>query len=125
MAEQQRLMTAVFYGTGTIIALVFLFSFVLSLILRFTSFSEQSLTWLVVTLSIGAMLAGGITAGVRSSSRGWLTGFLAALLFVCLAFLVQFLGFDNAFTGHQMLMHALFLGIATLGGMIGVNLSSN
>ncbi len=78
-----------------------------------------------MTIAFIAMFFGGAMSGAKAKERGWIAGATTALLFTLLTFLIQYLGYDNGFTAEQYIHHGGYVLIAALGGIIGVNLSSN
>ncbi|MDF9296008.1 TIGR04086 family membrane protein [Geobacillus stearothermophilus] len=118
-----RLGSALVYGVATIFVLAALVSFVFSLLLKWTDIHESSLTWVIFAVSVISMFIGGIVAGGKSQEKGWLAGGLTGLSFTVIIFLFQFLGIEKPFTVEQWLYHLGFLIAASLGGIVGVNLS--
>ncbi|UCZ54353.1 TIGR04086 family membrane protein [Bacillus shivajii] len=119
---QNRLFSSSLYGILTILILVITVSFISSLLLRFTGLQEGSLVWVLLGFSFVAMFFGGFVAGGRSGEKGWLAGAVTAFLYTVVIFLVQFLGYNQAFDLQQLLMHSGYLIAAVLGGMFGVNI---
>ncbi|WP_100371970.1 TIGR04086 family membrane protein [Bacillus sp. FJAT-45037] len=115
---------AVFLGLGGVLLIALSFSLMTSLFLTFTSYTEESIGWLITTVAFLALFIGGFMAGTKAKSKGMMVGALTALLFSLVTFLVQFLGYNEAFTNGQYMFHGLYLLVAAIGGIIGVNLSS-
>lgn len=113
---------AIGYALVTIIMIVLVVSFILSLLLRFSSLTESSLPWIVITTNVVALFIGGVVAGKKGEESGWITGSLTGLVYALIIFLIQFLGFDLLFDWKQIVTHLGYVVIATMGGMIGVNL---
>lgn len=118
-------MSGMFYGLVTIVAIVLATSFVISLLLRFTSLTEASFTTATLVISFLALFIGGLISGGRVGERGWLIGAGTGLLYIILIFFVQYLGYDTGLMAQQYLYFALYIVIAALGGIIGVNVSGN
>ena len=116
---------AVLFGLTTILVIALSFSLVVSLVLSFTSFTEHSVKWLITIVAFMTMFLGGTISGAKAKERGWIAGAVTALLFSLLTFLIQYLGYDNSFTSEQYLYHGGYILVAAIGGIIGVNLSSN
>lgn len=121
--ESKRLGLAVMYGLITVFMLAIFISFIFSLLLRFTSLQETSVAWIIVTLSFITLFIGGFISGGRGKEKGWLLGGATGGAYTLVIFLFQYLGNDSLFTLQQMLFHLGFIGIAALGGIIGVNIS--
>lgn len=116
---------AILIGLTTILVLILTSSLVISLVLTFTSFTEHSVKWLVLGIAFGTMFIGGLISGGKAKEKGLLAGVLTALLFSLLTFLIQYLGYNSIFTSEQLMFHGGYLVAAALGGIVGVNLSSN
>lgn len=121
--ESKRLGLAIMYGLITVFMLAIVISFIFSLLLRFTSLQETSVAWIIVTLSFITLFIGGFISGGRGKEKGWLLGGATGGAYTLVIFLFQYLGNDALFTMQQMLFHLGFIGIAALGGIIGVNIS--
>ncbi|WP_404458771.1 TIGR04086 family membrane protein [Sutcliffiella horikoshii] len=121
--ESKRLSLAIMYGLITVFMLAIVISFIFSLLLRFTSLQETSVAWIIVTLSFITLFIGGFISGGRGKEKGWLLGGATGGAYTLVIFLFQYLGNDALFTMQQMLFHLGFIGIAALGGIIGVNVS--
>ncbi|MFC0473640.1 TIGR04086 family membrane protein [Halalkalibacter kiskunsagensis] len=116
---------AVLFGLTTILVIALTFSLIVSIVLSFTSFTEHSVKWLITIVAFVTMFFGGTIAGAKAKEKGWIAGATTALLFSVLTFLVQYLGYDSGFTSEQYMFHAGYIFAAAIGGIIGVNLSSN
>ncbi|WLD92217.1 TIGR04086 family membrane protein [Alkalihalobacillus sp. AL-G] len=121
----KRMVSAMGFGVVVVIAIIMVSSFLLSLLLRFTSLNQQSITWVILGLAVLALFIGGLVSGKKGKEKGWLSGAGTGLLFSVLVFLVQYLGYQVQFDAEQYLYHIGYLVVSALGGMMGVNLSSN
>ncbi|MCM3619276.1 TIGR04086 family membrane protein [Sutcliffiella horikoshii] len=121
--ESKRLGLAVMYGLITVFMFAIGISLLFSLLLRFTSLQETSVAWIIVTLSFITLFIGGFVSGGKGKEKGWMLGGATGAAYTLVIFLFQYLGNDSLFSLHQMLFHLGFIGIAALGGIIGVNLS--
>ncbi|CAG9619468.1 TIGR04086 family membrane protein [Sutcliffiella rhizosphaerae] len=122
--ESKKLGIAVMYGLITIFMIAIAVSFIFSLILRFTSLQETSVAWLILILSFLTLFIGGFISGGKGKEKGWLLGAVTGGAYTLVIFLFQYLGNDSLFTLQQMMFHSGFIGVAALGGIIGVNISS-
>lgn len=116
---------AVLWGLCAILVIALSFSLLASLFLTFTSYTEESISWLIMGVAFLSMFIGGFMSGAKAKAKGLMAGVLTALLFSMLTFLVQFLGYNELFTTSQYAFHGGYLLLAALGGIIGVNLTSN
>ncbi|WP_221566201.1 TIGR04086 family membrane protein [Alkalihalobacillus sp. TS-13] len=121
----RRMMAAMGFGLIVVLAIIMTSSFLLSLILRFSNLTEQSLTWVILGLSVIALFIGGIVSGRKGKEKGWLLGAGTGLLFTLVVFLVQYLGYQVKFDPQQYIYHLGYLLASALGGMMGVNFSSH
>ncbi|MGM0874395.1 MAG: TIGR04086 family membrane protein [Bacillota bacterium] len=123
--ETKKWGKAILYGLITIFVIALVTSLVFSLLLKFTSLTESSITWLLLGLSVLAMFIGGFVAGGNGKEKGWLVGGVTALLYTLIIFLFQFLGYGQIFSMEQTMYHGGFLVVAMLGGVFGVNMTSS
>ncbi|WP_243290672.1 TIGR04086 family membrane protein [Bacillus sp. FJAT-47783] len=125
MIESKRWGSAILYGVTAILLIALVVSLLFSLLLKFTSLTEQSIQWLIITLAFISVFIGGIVAGRKGKEKGLLLGALTALTYTGIVLLFQFLGYGQSLSGKNWLYHGGFLLVAMLGGVIGVNLSSS
>jgi putative membrane protein (TIGR04086 family) len=97
-------------------------SFILSLLLTFTSLKESSMNWIITTLSFLAIFIGGIVSAAKAKERGWLIGGITAVSYTLILLLFQYLGFGEGISLKQSYYHGGFLVTSMLGGIFGVNL---
>lgn len=121
----RMMMSGMFFGLVTIVTIVLVASFIISLCLKFTGLTEASFTTVTLLISFVALFIGGIISGKKVQARGWFIGGGTGILYTIVVFSVQYLGFDSGFTTKQYLFFALYIAVAALGGIIGVNLTSN
>ena len=114
---------AISFGLLFIFLIIVIVGFVLSLLLQFSNLTEQSLQWVTTIVTFLALFIGSFIAGGKGKEAGWLLGGLTGLGFVIIVFLIQFLGFNSNYDISQLYYHIGYLLIATLGGVIGVNMS--
>ncbi|WP_226656662.1 TIGR04086 family membrane protein [Pseudalkalibacillus hwajinpoensis] len=108
-------------GLLTIIVIVLATSVLFSLILRFTSVSEQGMNPFIIVATVIAFFIGGFISGGKGGERGWLLGGGTACMYIILLFLIQYLGYRVNMNLEQLLYHAGYGLICVLGGIIGVN----
>lgn len=122
---RRGMMSGMFYGLVTIVAIVLIASFIISLLLKFTGLTEGSFTTVTLIISFVALFIGGIISGKKAHQRGWFIGGGTGILYTIVVFFVQYLGFDHGFSSKQYLYFALYILAAALGGIIGVNTAGN
>ena len=118
----QRQFIALLYGWVFILLFIVISSFVLALVLQFTTISQWMLSWVAFSVGLVGLFIGGLITGMKGKSKGWVVGGVTGLGFTLFIFLVQYLGYQNGFSMQQMLHHSGFILAAIFGGMIGVNL---
>lgn len=123
--ESKRMGSAVLFGVVTIFVIALITSLIFSLLLKFTGLTEQSIYWFVFALSFLTLFIGGFVSGGKGQSKGWLLGASTGLCYSFIVFLIQFLGYDQVFTAQQFLFHGGSIAVAILGGVFGVNMTSN
>lgn len=119
MRKQQFI--ALMYGWIIVLGLILIASIILAFLLRFTTFSEPTLTWVALVIGLIALFIGGMVAGVKGKSKGWIIGAITGLGFTLLTFLVQYLGYQQGFSMEQSIHHLGYILAAVFGGVIGVN----
>ncbi|WP_067727300.1 TIGR04086 family membrane protein [Oceanobacillus damuensis] len=120
---QKNQFIALLYGWIVVFGIILISSFVLALILNFTSFERPGLEWATLIIGLVALFSGGITAGIKGKAKGWMIGGTIGLGFSLIIFLVQYLGYQQGFSLEQSLYHLAYLAVALLGGIIGVNVA--
>ncbi len=115
---------AVLYGLGIIFSLAIIGSLVFSLLLRFTAIQENSLQYIVTTISFIALFVGGFITGGKGKQKGWLLGGVTGGTYTLLVLLFQYLGYDSLFSMEQMVYHVCYIITAMMGGILGVNMTS-
>ncbi len=123
--ENRGMFLSMIFGLITILVIILSVSFIISLLLRFTSLTESSFSWIIMGLTFVALLIGGFVSGGKSKQKGWLVGAGTGVLYSLVVFLVQFLGYNTTFTLEQYLFHAGFIVAALIGGILGVNIVRN
>jgi putative membrane protein (TIGR04086 family) len=113
---------ALVFGITTILGIIMITSFIISLILKFTNLQENSVSWVLLAMTFLALFFGGLVSGGKGKVKGWLSGGATGLLFTFIVFIFQYLGYDQPFSMQQILYHIGLLLISTIGGIIGVNL---
>ena len=113
---------AVIYGWVAILVLILISSLLLSLVVKFTSISEFTLSYITLTIGLVTLFIGGIIAGLKGKENGWVVGALTGGGFTLLTFLIQFLGFNETFSTQQTIYHLTYILAAIIGSIIGVNL---
>ena len=117
--------TALLYGWIAVLGIMLFASLVLSFLLRFTSLGASTLNWTTVIISLIALFAGGLIAGIKGKDKGWILGIFTGLGFTLFVLLYQYLGYNTGFSTSQFIHHGGFLVAALIGGVLGVNISSN
>lgn len=112
---------ALVYGWIVILSLIFIFSLLLTFLIRFTTISDKNLTLITLGIGIIALFLGGLTAGMKGKDKGLMIGGVTGLGFTLFIFLIQYLGFEQMFSLKQTIHHLIYLLAAAVGGIVGVN----
>lgn len=113
------------YGWIIMLGLILISSFILALLLRFSTFNEPALSWVTLVVGLISLFIGGLVAGVKGKAKGWIIGGFTGIGFTLFTFLVQYLGYQQTFTLEQSIHHLFYIVAASFGGVIGVNVMSN
>lgn len=116
----RSMLSGLFFGLVIIVTIVFASSFVMSILLKFTSLTESSLTVATMVISFAALFVGGLISGTKARQRGLFIGAGTGLLYGLLVWLVQYLGYDSGFSTEQYLYFGGYIIVAACGGMAGV-----
>lgn len=119
---EQSFVRAILYGWITIFVVLLGSSFILALITRFSSISESTIAYISIALGFFILFFGGMIAGLKGKANGLIIGLFTGGGFTLMTFLVQYLGFDQFFSLKQLIYHVLYMLIAIVGSILGVNL---
>jgi putative membrane protein (TIGR04086 family) len=81
--------------------------------------------YVVTAISFVSLFIGGLISGGKGKQKGWLLGGLTGIIYSIIIFLFQFLGFDKLFDMQQIIYHTCYMLTAIMGGILGVNMSTN
>jgi len=112
-------------GTITTMGLVLIGSVLTSLLLYFSNVSEMSLPYFTYCINGLSLLIGGWIAGKKGGRKGWYFGGLTGIAYFVLVMLIGFLAFDVSPGLNSLLYLAFAFILGALGGVFGVNMSSN
>lgn len=121
--ETRKMGSAIIYGTVSIFILAVIFSLIFSLLLRFTSLTESSISYLILILSFISIFIGGLISGGKGKKQGWLLGGGTGLLYILIILAFQYLGFDQTFSSKEWIQSLCYILVCMMGGVLGVNLS--
>ncbi|TCS96460.1 TIGR04086 family membrane protein [Hazenella coriacea] len=102
-------------------SLILLGSFMIALLIRYTSMGMDALPIIAYMINALALLIGGFVSGRRSKQRGWYYGGLQGIIYALLVMLIGFLAFDTAMVINPILFAISSFGISAIGGILGVN----
>jgi len=123
--ERKIWLTPILFGVISIVTILISTSFILSLILQFSSLKESSIQMFILPITLITLFIGGFVAGFKSGSKGWYMGALTGTGFLIIIWMISFLGFDTALSLKNALIYGSYLLLATIGGVVGVNMSPN
>lgn len=118
----RKQMNGLLYGWIVVLCLIMLASIVIALLLRFTKFDEPTLSMITLIIGLVALFIGGLVAGIKVKAKGWIIGGIIGIGFTLFTFLVQYLGYKQAFTVDQLVYHSSYISAALIGGVLGVNI---
>ena len=121
--EMRKMGSAIIYGTVSIFILAVIFSLIFSLLLRFTSLTESSISYLILILSFISIFIGGLISGGKGKKQGWLLGGGTGLLYILIILAFQYLGFDQTFSSKEWIQSLCYILVCMMGGVLVVNLS--
>ena len=121
--ETRKMGSAIIYGTVSIFILAVIFSLLFSLLLRFTSLTESSISYLILILSFISIFIGGLISGGKGKKQGWILGGGTGLLYTLIILAFQYLGFDQTFSSREWIQSLCYILVCMMGGVLGVNLS--
>ena len=95
----------------------------LAAIVTFTKLSEAVVPMVTQGIVIIGLTISGVTAAMKSRTRGWLYGIICGILFIGVIIIASWIAVDG-FTFDKYVTSRIILGIAVgaIGGMIGINL---
>ncbi|NGP43435.1 TIGR04086 family membrane protein [Bacillaceae bacterium SIJ1] len=110
-------------GRGSLIIILWIIgaSLFIATLLRFTSVTEQSLDWLYVTAGCLAFFFGGWSAGTANKEKGLMIGLTTGVAVSMIIAIIQWTGYNTGLSLHQGLYHLLYIALALIGGILGVN----
>lgn len=113
---------AIIYGVTSIFILAIVASFIFSILLRFTTLTESSLSLVMMIVSFFSLFIGGFISGGKGKKQGIVLGGGTGILYLAIILLFQYLGHDSLLTAKQWIYYVCFLITATMGGILGVNM---
>lgn len=113
---------AIIYGWITILAIILISSMFLSVLIRFTSISEFTLSYLTLIIGLLTLFVGGSVTGLKGKQKGWMLGTLTGIGFTLLVVIIQYTIYQEFFSFQQLIYHLTYILAAIVGSIIGVNL---
>ncbi|USK58933.1 TIGR04086 family membrane protein [Peribacillus asahii] len=114
---------AILYGVSTIFVLAIIASLIFSTLLRFTALTESSISLVVMIVTFLSIFIGGFVSGGKGRKQGILLGGGTGIVYLAIILLFQYLGHDSLFSVKQWVSYGCFVVTATMGGILGVNIS--
>lgn len=121
---KKQYVIALLYGWITILLFVLFTSAMMAGIVRFTTITTNTFSYVTLAVGVLSLFLGGLITGIKGKEKGLFLGLITGLGFSLLIFLIQFLGFHSLFTFGQILFHLTYIISAMVGGIVGVNVSS-
>lgn len=120
--ETKKMSVAIIYGVISIFILAIIASLVVSILLRFTTLTESSLSLVMLIVTFFSLFIGGFISGGKGKKQGIVLGGGTGILYLAIILLFQYLGQDSFFSAKQWIYYACFVITATMGGILGVNM---
>jgi len=111
--------------TGALISYILTLGFfiIYALLLTFTAVSELTLPTLTLLITIIGIVLSGALSARRTTSKGWLNGGIAGILYVTIMLILgTFFVKELGPTSSWAVKYAWGAVLGALGGMIGINL---
>ena len=121
MVNQLRALTS---GVIYSFLVMMIASVILAALLRFTNMFTSHYTFISITIGCIALCIGGIVAGKKGASKGWLLGALMSGCIILIAFVIQLFVTKAPIEGMQCSYYALYILFGTFGGIIGVHFAN-
>ncbi|WP_181350546.1 TIGR04086 family membrane protein [Thalassobacillus sp. CUG 92003] len=109
------------YGIGLIAVFMLLTSFILAILLRFTTIDTSILQTIAMIAGLMIIALGGGFAAYKTGEKGWLSGTMTGVVFIVLILLIQLVVENQWVSKSQLLYFLAVLAVSWLGGMVGVN----
>ena len=121
MVNQLRALTS-----GVIYSLLVMMagSVILAAFLRLTNMFTNHYTFISITIGCVALCIGGMIAGKKGVSKGWLLGALMSGCIILISFVIQLFITKSSIEWIQFSYYALYILFGTFGGIIGVHFAN-
>jgi putative membrane protein (TIGR04086 family) len=115
---------SVYIGKGVLRGCVItvIIAFVLALIQTFSSIGESALSACILITSMVSIMYGCIYATRKINNKGWLVGFLVALLYMFILYIAAIIWGKDGLAIKDIWRILLALVTGALSGMLGINL---
>jgi putative membrane protein (TIGR04086 family) len=115
---------SVYIGKGVLRGCVItvIIAFVLALIQTFSSIGESALSACILITSMVSIMYGCIYATRKINNKGWLVGFLVALLYMFILYIAAMIWGKDGLAIKDIWRILLALVTGALSGMLGINL---
>lgn len=114
-----------FKGVIWALCLTFLLLAICSVILTYTSVSEDIIPLLSLLCAAASVIVGGSMAAKSAVSRGYLKGACCGVIYILVLYLIASLISEKfIFTSHTALLFIMGVALGALGGIIGINSGS-
>jgi putative membrane protein (TIGR04086 family) len=97
-------------------------AFILALIQTFSSIGESALSACILITSMVSIMYGCIYATRKINNKGWLVGFLVALLYMFILYIAAMIWGKDGLAIKDIWRILLALVTGALSGMLGINL---
>src|SRR5699024_6202590 len=100
-------------------------SAVLAIVIKHSNITEQTLSYITLIIGLVTLFIGGLVAGLRGKSNGWMLGFIVGLGFSLLILLIQYVRYNKIYTIKQNVFHITDIICEVVGSIVNVNQQNN
>lgn len=111
----------IIFSLGITIAVLFIFTFILTILSYFNITSDSITTVFKMIIPIISILTSSIYLGINSTKKGWLEGLKLGIIICILLFLFNILGLNKNIKINQLLFYGILIFSSIVGSMIGIS----
>lgn len=116
-----RYLKNIIFSLGITIAVLFIFTFILTILSYFNITSDSITTVFKMIIPIISILTSSIYLGINSTKKGWLEGLKLGIIICILLFLFNILGLNKNIKINQLLFYGILIFSSIVGSMIGIS----
>lgn len=121
IGDYMRYLKNIIFSLGITIAVLFIFTFILTILSYFNITSDSITTVFKMIIPIISILTSSIYLGINSTKKGWLEGLKLGIIICILLFLFNILGLNKNIKINQLLFYGILIFSSIVGSMIGIS----